>query len=340
MKKLKCQICGKLVDNVLPLLTEHIETHIGNYKEEAKIAGQDIDQWILSYFDSIEPTIRINGAKTLMRYVDIEITAKVRVPFNCCDDVNQVIADIVVEEDDEIDAVVIRRINGDADLGIGGEYMRFLNQWDIKYLDERNGGRNMRKPNYVVYEIASSDLRAQFEAYIKKQTGVDVKLTINYDEETMDLMVYIDNDTLVDMSDEDINKIFGDDRLLVHVDKWYENAAMILTILYPDAITCIQDLEKTNNNFFMIDILVPFNVYMKQLLMSEEQIEEIAQGCINNMGDIFYDPSDLGDEEWGLGDDGKPEYPGERATERLLNYAALCVVDTIRNALGIETTDA
>jgi hypothetical protein len=51
---LKCQICGEEIENALPLLYEHIETHIADYEEEAEREEEDIDVYVLSYFDSIE----------------------------------------------------------------------------------------------------------------------------------------------------------------------------------------------------------------------------------------------------------------------------------------------
>lgn len=54
MDKLRCQICGKVVENALPILEGHIATHIGNYEEEAEIEKQSLSEWILSYFDAQE----------------------------------------------------------------------------------------------------------------------------------------------------------------------------------------------------------------------------------------------------------------------------------------------
>jgi hypothetical protein len=50
---LRCQICGELVENALRFLHDHIRRHIRNYEEEAEREGEDIDVWVLSYFDSI-----------------------------------------------------------------------------------------------------------------------------------------------------------------------------------------------------------------------------------------------------------------------------------------------
>lgn len=53
MENLKCQICGELIENKMVFLKDHISNHIGDYEKEAERENQDIDVWVLSYFDSI-----------------------------------------------------------------------------------------------------------------------------------------------------------------------------------------------------------------------------------------------------------------------------------------------
>ena len=59
----------------------------------------------------------------------------------------------------------------------------------------------------------------------------------------------------------------------------------------------------------------------------EEKLRQLAESCVSQMGDVFYDPSEFGDERHGLADD---EEPGsEPATDRLISK----VIDTVYEAL-------
>ena len=59
----------------------------------------------------------------------------------------------------------------------------------------------------------------------------------------------------------------------------------------------------------------------------KEKLRELAESCVSQMGDVFYDPSEFGDERYGLDDN---EEPGdESATDRLIRK----VTDSVYEAL-------
>ena len=51
---LKCSICGEEIENCMVFLEEHLEQHIKNYEEEAVSEGEDVMDYVLSFFDGEE----------------------------------------------------------------------------------------------------------------------------------------------------------------------------------------------------------------------------------------------------------------------------------------------
>lgn len=67
-------------------------------------------------------------------------------------------------------------------------------------------------------------------------------------------------------------------------------------------------------------------------LRSKQESWQLAKEAVLNMGDIFYAPEDI-NEDFGLDENGEPEYPGETPEERVKYFATACVQKAIEKAL-------
>lgn len=65
--------------------------------------------------------------------------------------------------------------------------------------------------------------------------------------------------------------------------------------------------------------------------MPDDKLRELAEKCVLDMGDVFYEPDEWGDYRWGLDDDEEPR-ENETAYERLINSVTECVYQALLQA--------
>lgn len=70
--------------------------------------------------------------------------------------------------------------------------------------------------------------------------------------------------------------------------------------------------------------------------VKDERLWQMAEECVANMGDVFYEPDEWGDHDWGA--DSPEKLEGETAGERLIYHVTLTIYKALLAFVNGQST--